>query len=81
MLGFLDLSEREDVISQVQEEATTLAESVSEFDDMPQTNSGTQWTKGEHKLMKLLGDVLSSGEHRRSTFKYFTFSKSQSRSQ
>lgn len=58
MLGFLDLSEREDVISQVQEEATTLAESVSEFDDMPQTSSGTQQTKGEHKLMKLLGDVV-----------------------
>ena len=25
---------------------------------MPQTSSGEQQTKGEHKLMKLLGDVV-----------------------
>ena len=38
MLGFLDSSEREDVISQVKEEATTLAESMvtqDESDDVP----------------------------------------------
>ena len=61
MLGFLDSSEREDVISQVKEEATTLAESMvtqDESDDVPQTSSGIQRTKGEHKLMKLLGDVV-----------------------
>ena len=46
MLGFLDSSEREDVISKVKEEF--LAESVivqDESDDMPQTSSGIQWTK------------------------------------
>ena len=61
MLSFLDSSEREDVISQVKEEATTLAESMviqDESDDVPQTSSGIQRTKGEHKLMKLLGDVV-----------------------
>ena len=60
MLGFLNSSEREDVISQVKEEAIALAESVMEQDDSDnaQTSSGTQQTKGEHKLMKLLGDVV-----------------------
>ena len=41
LLSFLDPSEREDVTSQVKEEATTLAESVvtqDESDDVPQTS-------------------------------------------
>ena len=61
MLGFLDSSEREDVISQVKEEAITLAESVivqDESDDVSQTSSGIKQTKGEHKLMELLGDIV-----------------------
>jgi len=51
MLGFLNLLERQDVISQVKEEATALAESVMEQDDSDnaQTSSGTQQIKGEHK--------------------------------
>ena len=61
MLGFLDSSEREDVISRLKEEAITLAESVivqDESDDVPQTSRGIQRIKGEHKLMELLGDVV-----------------------
>ena len=61
MFGFLDSSVREDVISQVKEQVITLAESLivqDESDDVPQTSSGIQQTKGEHKLMKPLGDVL-----------------------
>ena len=53
-------SEREDVISQVKEEAIAIAESVmvqDEFDNV-QTNSSTQQTKSKHRLMKLLGDVV-----------------------
>ena len=45
----------------IKEEATTLAESMvtqDESDDVRQTSSGIQRTKGEHKLMKLLGDVV-----------------------
>ena len=59
MLGFLDLSGR-DVISQVKEEAIALAKSVMVQDesDNAQTNSSTKLTKGEHKLLKLLGDVV-----------------------
>ena len=61
MLGFLDSSEREDVISQVKEETITLAEFVivqNESDDVLQTSSGIQQTKGEHRLMKLLRDAV-----------------------
>ena len=75
MLGFLDSSERE-VISQVKEEASALAESVGESDDVPQTSSGIQQTKGEHNLMKA-SRRCSSGEHRRSTFNYYTFLKAR----
>ena len=45
------------MISQIKEEATTLAESVivqDEYDDVPHPSYGIQQTKGEHKLMQLL---------------------------
>ena len=60
MLGFLDSLEREDVISQVKEEAIALAKFVMVQDesDNAQINSSTQQTKYEYKLMKLLEDVV-----------------------
>ena len=60
MLGFLDSSAREDVTSQVKEEAIALAESVmvQDVSDNVQTNSSTEQTKRKHQLMKLLGDVV-----------------------
>ena len=47
------------MISQVKEETTTFAEFViGESDDVLQISSRILRTKGEHKLMKLLGDVV-----------------------
>ena len=83
MLGFLDSSEREDVISRLKEEAITLAESVivqDESDDVPQTSRGIQRTKGGTQVNGT-SRRCSSGEHRRSTLNYYTFSKSQFRNQ
>lgn len=64
-------SEREDVISQIKKEVTTLTESVGESDDVPQTSSGIQQTKGENKLMKLLGVVQGSTEDQHLTITPF----------
>jgi len=58
--GFLNSSEIEDmIISQVKEEAIALAGFVmqQDYSDIAQISSGTQQTKGEHKLTKLLGDM------------------------
>ena len=62
MLSFINTNEREEVVKEIKEEAAELAESMAAEDNTNGTLTSNQGvvkqSKGEHKLMKLLSDVV-----------------------